>query len=232
MSFKSETFSLYPVHKNIFYLFDKQTKKLFPGVIVKKYTEKKAFNREWKNLRLLSRVPEVPKVLASQGMYLIITEKPGKELIEILLDGRVFSESEIKDIIKQILNILWKIHRCKVVHRDLKLENIIYDEATGRVSIIDFDQMLTHGYVAPETLKKPNRLRYSHDVWCVGVMCYILLEHRYPFNNEKEVIYSGYSPILNNCSASMKNFIDCCLIKDYHKRPTVLEVSKHAWLQT
>ena len=82
-----------------------------------------------------------------------------------------------------------------VVHRDIKLDNILLEEGTRMVKLIDFgfsvlvaapNQRLkvfcgTPSYMAPEITKKSDYEGMPVDMWAVGVLLYVMLVGQFPF---------------------------------------------------
>jgi serine/threonine protein kinase len=90
------------------------------------------------------------------------------------------------------------LHSQNVVHRDLKLDNILVDEQK-RVKLIDFgfavncskDQKLslfcgTPHYMDPDIARKQDYGGHAADVWALGVLLFILLTGKLPFFGEFE----------------------------------------------
>ena len=85
------------------------------------------------------------------------------------------------------------MHRKQVTHRDIKLENIIYDPKTQKLKLIDFgfcclgNQSLqtlycgTPSYMAPEIVSKTPYCGPPTDVWATGVLMFCLSTGRLPF---------------------------------------------------
>ena len=135
-------------------------------------------------------------------------------------------------------------HDIGVVHRDLKPENVLIDrELNNTLKIIDFGtsviiepgQILTntHGtsyYIAPEVLK--NSYNQKCDVWSVGVILFILLSGRPPFDgkNDDEITnmvktgkYKMNDKIWEDVSQDGKKLIKSMLTYDYTQRISARE---------
>jgi serine/threonine protein kinase len=128
---------------------DKQTQEL---VVVKLLTfssdfnwdDLKLFEREAETLQSLSH-PAIPRYLDSfevetpngKGFALVQNYIEAKSLEEHLKNGRKFSEREVKQIAKSILEILTYLHAQKppVIHRDIKPSNILLACGTGKMPI-------------------------------------------------------------------------------------------------
>ncbi|MBE9122256.1 serine/threonine protein kinase [Tychonema sp. LEGE 07199] len=142
---------------------------------------------EWQDLKLFEREAETLKALShsaipryldyleidepdNKGFALVQTYVEGKNLEDHLRSGRTFSESEVKQLAKSLLEILIYLHEqnLPVIHRDLKPSNILLHSrsghSVGQVYLIDFGSVQnqaakfggtitvvgTYGYMAPE----------------------------------------------------------------------------------
>lgn len=103
-----------------------------------------------------------------------------------------FSESQIYIVIKDLVNALVYLHKKKVLHRDIKLDNILLDKSNN-LKLCDFgisllinedtfytDRCGTPAYIAPEIIKSKYR-GFKSDYWSLGVTLYILLTANPPF---------------------------------------------------
>ncbi|OMJ70533.1 hypothetical protein SteCoe_31463 [Stentor coeruleus] len=148
--------------------------------------------------------PNIVKVLdvrqESQAVHIILEYALGSSL-ESFIKSRAIDLNEISKIFKQILSTVNYCHNMGVVHRDLKLTNIIIDPAK-RIKIIDFGfSTITNGgllkmfcgtpeYMAPELVSQKPYLGHKTDMWSLGVILYYMLTKTYPFvgRNEREIL--------------------------------------------
>jgi serine/threonine protein kinase len=112
----------------------------------------------------------------------------------------LFTEEEAKQIILMMLQGMSHIHAHGIVHRDIKLQNVLIDENTNDLKIIDFGVSMkrelcsnkrvrvgTLKYMAPEVFTSnysPESYTTASDIWAVGVTLYILFSGCYPFDGE------------------------------------------------
>jgi len=166
-----------------------------------------------------------------------------------------FAEADAARIIKSLLSAVSFLHSRDIVHRDLKPENILFvDEDTddSPIKLIDFGLSIRHTrecpplsnvvgtsyYMAPELLR--GCYDRSCDLWSIGVISYIMLSGRPPFNgSDDESIfkkirkgqYKMEGSIWDGISECAKDFIRCLLEVDPSKRWTAQMASEHAWLK-
>ena len=108
---------------------------------------------------------------------------PDGSLLDLLGTERKLSEKKAKPLVRQIAGSLQYLHEKRVIHRDLKLENILLDGE--RVVLVDFGLsgnwylgkiMKTHcgsaEYAAPELFRKYEHYGPKIDVWSFGVIIY------------------------------------------------------------
>ena len=93
------------------------------------------------------------------------------------------------------------IHRNNISHRDIKLENLIINPETKEIKLIDFGFAVystkalkmhcgTPNYMAPEIVSKKEYKGASIDIWCCGIVYYLLIFGHFPFaaHTDRELI--------------------------------------------
>ena len=146
--------------------------------------------------------PNITKILElfeDKEYILIIMEYiNGGNLFSFLKKHRKVSEKTAKLLYRQIILGIKYMHEQGIVHRDIKLENILID-LNNNIKICDFgigrvlsspeqplfDQCGTPMYIAPEILlcsKEKGYKGFPVDIWSSGIVLYILLSGTLPFS--------------------------------------------------
>ena len=231
--------------------------------VIKKDKENELDELEIRNeiniLKQLSH-PNIVKIYEfyiSENHYYIITEfcKEG-ELFSYIKNK--YSERQLAVLFYQVFSGLWYLHENKILHRDIKLENIMIDgkekdKSTGEelfwAKIIDFgtaklfeknkkekDVVGSSYYIAPEVLKQ--NYNEKCDTWSVGVILYMTLVGRAPFDgkDDEEIIYKINSvdynknePRLVKHSPEVRDLVSHLLDKNIEKRYSAKEALNHPW---
>jgi len=128
--------------------------------------------------------------------YLVFERIYGSDLFHIIEKRSFipFNERDVLKIFKQILKAIKHSHDNGIVHRDIKLENILMDTTTSKVTVIDYGlcDIVPRGtvsqkfcgsldYVAPEVVAKRNYDGFVADIFSLGVVLYTLLFAEFPF---------------------------------------------------
>ncbi|PIL27488.1 transporter [Ganoderma sinense ZZ0214-1] len=146
-------------------------------------------------------VTQLYEVIATESSIWLVTELcSGGELFDYLAEKGRLNEEETRVLFGQLCLAVAYVHEKGIVHRDLKLENVLLDERC-RVKLGDFGftrefekgTLLetfcgTTGYAAPEMLLAQKYLGPEVDVWSLGVILYTLLTGTLPFDDDDESI--------------------------------------------
>ena len=136
------------------------------------------------------------------------------------------------------------IHRRKILHRDIKSQNVFLTKS-NTIKVGDFgiskvldntnDQAMTvQGtpyYMSPEVCQsKP--YTYKSDVWSLGCILYELCALKHAFNSENllglvfKIVQDHVDPIPSHYSDDLKNLVSFLLNKNDKDRPQVLDILK------
>ena len=180
------------------------------------------------------------------NIYIVMEYCEKGSLLDFLnRTGKVLNERETAVIFLEVLIDLLHIHNLNIVHRDLKLENILLD-SYGHVRLSDFGfsrvlnkeeskQNLTYCgspvYAAPEMLKR-NPYSEMVDVWSFGVILYALLYGKFPFysDNLKEMVKQIVvcePEFTDKVSEDANDLLSKMLQKDPCKRISLVEIYTH-----
>jgi serine/threonine protein kinase, bacterial len=117
---------------------------------------RKLFEKEAIVLQQLGNHDRIPRLLAyfeeQQEFYLVQEYVPGHPLSTELTSGTKWSDAQVIQMLQEILEILVFIHGQKVIHRDIKPDNIMRRNLDRRLILIDFgaikqvrERQLLHG---------------------------------------------------------------------------------------
>ncbi|EOD10047.1 hypothetical protein EMIHUDRAFT_452786 [Emiliania huxleyi CCMP1516] len=115
-------------------------------------------------------------------LQLVLQLLPRGSLLDLVVERRrPLPEPEARTIVRQVASGLAALHRAGIVHRDVKLQNVLLDE-DGQCRSPRIDSPCgTPGFIAPEMLGESG-YDFAADVWALGVVAYVLLTGRPPFD--------------------------------------------------
>lgn len=204
--------------------------------------------REISYLRLL-RHPHIIKlydVIKSKDEIIMVIEFAGKELFDYIVQRGRMSEDEGRRFFQQIISAVDYCHRHKIVHRDLKPENLLLDDNLN-VKIADFglSNIMTDGnflktscgspnYAAPEVISGKLYAGPEVDVWSCGVILYVMLCGRLPFDDEFipalfKKISNGVFVLPSHLSQGARHLLKRMLVVNPLDRITVREIIQDPW---
>lgn len=183
-------------------------------------------------------------------LNLVMECMEGGELFDRVTELKQFSERDAADAVWQMLLALNYIHTHNIVHRDLKLENFLYDlKNSSHLKLIDFGfskvwdlntkmhvSCGTLSYVAPEVLAK--NYDSQCDLWSLGVITFILLSGYMPFSGTESVQtqnisagkYKWKQERWANVSESGIGFVKSLLVIPASKRLSAKTALDHPWI--
>lgn len=206
--------------------------------------------REISYLRLL-RHPHIIKlydVIKSKDEIIMVIEYAGKELFDYIVQRGKMPEDEGRRFFQQIIAAVEYCHRHKIVHRDLKPENLLLDDQLN-VKIADFglSNIMTDGnflktscgspnYAAPEVISGKLYAGPEVDVWSAGVILYVMLCGRLPFDDEFipalfKKISNGVYTLPNYLSQGAKDLLTRMLVVNPLNRITIHEIIEDEWFK-
>jgi carbon catabolite-derepressing protein kinase len=204
--------------------------------------------REIQYLQLL-RHPHIIKlytvITTKSDIYMVLEYVPMELFDYIVKHGRL-GEAKARKLFQQIICAVEYCHRHKIVHRDLKPENLLLDKNMN-VKIADFglSNIMTDGnflktscgspnYAAPEVIGGKLYAGPEVDVWSCGVILYVFLVGRLPFDDEFipalfKKIQAGTFHIPSQTPPGAVNLIKRCLQVHPVHRITIPEIRQDEW---
>jgi len=196
-------------------------------------------------------VARLTDVYESEDQLSLVMEcMEGGELFQRVTERKRFSEKEAADAAYQMLLSVSYIHSQGICHRDIKLENFLYEKKeTNHLKLIDFGfskiwepntkMQLSCGtlaYVAPEVLDKAYNNKC--DLWSLGVVIFILLVGYMPFSgselHQMEMIRAGKCTFRKESwqrvTKEASEFVGKLLIVDVDKRLSASDALKENWI--
>ncbi|CAI4051985.1 mitogen-activated protein kinase kinase MKK1 SKDI_15G3720 [Saccharomyces kudriavzevii IFO 1802] len=198
----------------------------------------------------------------NSSIYIAMEYMGGRSLDAIyknlLKRGGRISEKVLGKIAEAVLRGLSYLHEKKVIHRDIKPQNILLNEK-GQVKLCDFGVSGeavnslattftgTSFYMAPERIQgQPYSV--TSDVWSLGLTILEVANGKFPCSSEKMAVNIApfellmwiltFTPELKDepesniiWSPSFKSFIDYCLKKDSRERPSPRQMIGHPWIK-
>ncbi|GMR42031.1 hypothetical protein PMAYCL1PPCAC_12226 [Pristionchus mayeri] len=180
--------------------------------------------------------------------YLIVMERPfpSMDMFDLIKAQSRLDEDIAAFLMRQIVETIQACAERRVLHRDLKDENIVIDLVTGETKLIDFgaatvlkkshytDFQGTRLYCPPEWFLHSLYLGKEAAVWSLGVLLYNSLNGRLPFRNEKDICTAhllGPLPFYAPVSSEARDLISRCLHFDPFARCSIEDMLSHPWLR-
>ncbi|ETW08351.1 CAMK protein kinase [Aphanomyces invadans] len=214
-------------------------------------------------LRALSQLRAHPRVLTLFAVYqddntvaLVTSYVRGGQLVPALCARNSINEHTIRQLVRELVEVLAEMHSRGITHRDLKPENLLLDDG-DHLKVVDFGIAHIQGtddagnkssqpmvglcgtgpFMAPEVFNKDVPYTSKVDIWALGVCVYVLLTGHVPFESkfmsvlEDKIRAGDYSmPSHQQVSATARSFVATCLNVRAADRPSATSLLRHPWL--
>lgn len=173
----------------------------------------------------------------------------GGEMFQYLQDNGHLQEEESCRYFKQLLYAVKYLHSLDIVHRDIKLENILFirepvkDWWHNSIKLIDFglsrynvaQDMLntfcgTPAYAAPEVITASAYSGWGVDVWSCGVVLFFMLTGKLPFSSMLSITSCHFEVDESVICEVGRNLFDRIFQKDPNLRITISGMLEHPWV--
>ncbi len=200
---------------------------------------------------LMQQVADIPGVIKlldyfdkDDNFYVVMERCYGIDLFDFIQTNGPLPEDLAKKIFSQVVNIIIDCHAKKVLHRDIKDENLLIDLMNNCVKLIDFgcgtflheDSFTeingTQDYYPPEWNKYHHYKADGLTVWTLGILLYTMLCADTPCGDGVETIHTPPKwPAQITLSPFIKNIVNRCLNPDPKKRISLPELKQltHSW---
>lgn len=187
------------------YLYVAFDKVSLRSVIVKTFAQAMVWDSVLPNKQNLLSLnsPYIPKIIAvdvMDGENCLIEEYIEGISLKGFLSEHAITYQNFFDIFSNLLDALDAMHRCQLVHGDVKPQNIFVKQENGKTAgvLIDIDSAFMHdrrrtfygtlSYAAPEQLLE-NRYIAKTDIYSLGLVACYMIEGRLPFDGSREGLH-------------------------------------------
>ncbi|KAK4697475.1 serine/threonine protein kinase KIN1/2, partial [Lecanoromycetidae sp. Uapishka_2] len=179
--------------------------------------------------------------------YMLFEYVNGGQMLDYIISHGRLKEKQARKFGRQIASALDYCHRNSIVHRDLKIENILISK-TGDIKIIDFGLSNLFSprshlktfcgslyFAAPELLQAKQYTGPEVDIWSFGIVLYVLVCGKVPFDDQSmpqlhAKIKKGVVDYPTWLSPECKNLISRMLVTDPKQRASLGEIMNHPWI--
>lgn len=206
----------------------------------------------WARLRHPNLVQLFDYFEVNNRMYMVLEFLNEGDALTYIQKNGMISEKVAKSWMLQIIEAVKYMHDRNVAHRDLKLENLLLTDHCMTVKLCDFGFVKEVGvnedlsqtfcgskaYAAPEILKGQAYDPKKGDVWALGVIMYILVTGKMPFDESKgskRIVEDQKSLRLQwnktvRISPRCHQLIIQMLTWDFSERPAISKILQDEWL--
>jgi serine/threonine protein kinase len=201
-----------------------------------------------------SQIPLLIDYFRKDGeMYLVQEYIPGETIFQLVREGQCYDESAVKNFLLEMLKLLSHVHSHRLVHRDVKPQNIIHCQTDNRLVLIDFGAVSdregyqpsnnrlfsraigTPGYAPPEQVSE--QPVYASDLYALGMTCIFMLTGQEPLTwkvdlQTCEVIWREKVQVSDYFADILNRMIRISLADRYQSTIQVLHALENQRLQS
>jgi serine/threonine protein kinase len=185
---------------------------------------------------------------STNHLLLVIEYAPGGDLLHYVKNKGKLTEAEAAYMLRQLVEGLKACHARNIIHRDVKLDNILLDSTKTKVKLCDFgvcralkkgdlinEHCGTPAYLAPEIIANVDYDGYCVDLWSLGVTLYAMVTGTLPFKAknlpdlQKAILKGAFelpSHLTSQCCSLLRGLMQ--LVP--RQRLNLDQVSDHPWL--
>ncbi|MBF2036987.1 MAG: serine/threonine protein kinase [Leptolyngbyaceae cyanobacterium T60_A2020_046] len=210
---------------------------------------KRRFRQEAKVLAKVGSHSQIPRLLdyftIKDEFYLVQEYVDGEVLTKEVRRCGPKTEAEVKQFLREILPVVKFVHRCRIIHRDIKPPNIMRCAEDGRLVLIDFGAVReclsdvddggyhapltqfvgTPGFAPPE--QQALRPTYASDIYALGMTCLFLLTSKTPIEFDSdprtgEVLWQHLADVSESFAAILTKMLKPDFLERYSTADEVM----------
>lgn len=228
--------------------------KAIPKINIKNKDSRKKIEKEVEILKRINNNSHIIKLFEvfedNNNVYLVFEYLENGDLVKYFKANPLFDEPEQKVLFKKIVKGVEYLHKNQIIHRDIKLDNILLDRRMnpklcdfGISSVQEpnkkiYDTGGTPAYLAPEVVKAEGEVGLKSDVWSLGVLLYLLTFGIVPFKaNDMQVLYNKIIigkykfPEYEFATPELIELIKAMLVVDVKDRISIDDIINHQWFE-
>ena len=216
-------------------------------------TEPQHWKRVQQEIKLMEKLnhPHIIQMLemidSPKRIHIVMEHAGGGNLCTYVKQRKRLAEPEARKIFIQLLLGVEYMHDLGIIHRDIKLENVLFDDDRN-MKLVDFGFSVacrdpnkrlkifcgTPSYMAPEIVQRQEYLGRPVDVWSLGVLLYACLCGCFPFTAKSypelyKKIAAAQLRFPDHLSHASQNLLRRMLHPDPTKRLSLARIRRHPW---
>eukprot|EP00112_Aurelia_sp_Birch-Aquarium-sp1_P019085 Seg4656.2 transcript_id=Seg4656.2/GoldUCD/mRNA.D3Y31 product="Testis-specific serine/threonine-protein kinase 1" protein_id=Seg4656.2/GoldUCD/D3Y31 len=184
---------------------------------------------------------------ARNKIYMVLELVDNGDLLKYVMKENFIVEEKAKGLMKAILSAVKYLHDMKIVHRDLKLENILLDQNLnpklsdfGFARRVDTEKLSSTfcgsaAYAPLEILSGTSYDPFKVDIWSLGVILYSMTIGYMPFNDNKQIarmrLGVSFRNVKQEITKILRSLLCKILVNEPTERPIVDEILNDDWFR-